>query len=357
MFSFKVIYRVRKSHYQRRRFPSEWKSLGIAERTMSHFEKAVAETSGEVLSELTKAALIRFYETAVHDHKLNRVMIAKIYDELWDICSKTIKECPNNRTGCSFIFQDILRDVRRWISEKVHDFISDNANYPTVGEYLENSVTVLLENLQVTFQNIPRIIEENTDRLWERQLRSFFIADLMIPAVLDIAGCVYEHRLTDPHIRVMERAVLNALEEMWERAINANALSTETKGEVGFIWRLICQRTQTITVENNRLICDTLDRLYQSYQDIARNKYHLELDKFIDLIREKQMRNTFVHFKEIIKKYRHTRHSSCSYLDGFLSTKENQSLKRALDKQKEVQLLSTAFQSCWNFLQLKDIER
>jgi hypothetical protein len=248
-----------------------------------------------------------------------------------------------------------MRNVREWIEMEVYGVNPGTADYRDMVAYLEVSITALLKELKQSFQKIYMDIYEQIDILWARQLRSFFVADLVIPAVCDIAGCVFEHDLICYGKKAMHRVVLNALEEIYEKFMNAASLDYRIKLRIAHSWGLISSSKPDITEEEQRKICETLDRLLQSYKNIAA-KYELKLNKFIDLIREKQLRNEFVHYKETIKEYRDD--GRCrNHLEGFLALEENQSLKAALRFYDEIQILPSMFEIYWRFLQLPNANR
>ena len=276
-------------------------------------------------------------------------------DELWFKCIEAIEEYVKKMTDDSKIFNQILPNIPQLVENNMHGIDFDPDEYTSIAKYLKAHIPKLLQDLQQSFKELYNDVDKRMNTLYARQLRSFFLADLINPAVCDIAGYVYEHGLICNGSKAMEFTVLNALQELSNKIKGAASLDHKTKREVAYTWGILSRSKPDITQEDDSTISKTLDQLLHSYKEIA-SKYALTLIKFIDLIREKQLRNEFAHFKETIRDFK-VQQRSGNYLNEFLALETNQPLKNALLIKDEVRLLPTMFKSCWEFLRLSNANR
>jgi hypothetical protein len=311
----------------------------------SHFKKAIENTSHAVLIPFTDAAVRRFYNAAIRKYTHYDPAIRNICDGLWEIFETTIEKYIQNTTNGLMDLRNIMSNLRKWIESHVLSISVDADDYNGVMDYLNASVTDLITEFQQSLKTTYSDIYEHVESLRRDQLRSFFVADLVIPAVRDIDGYVNEYNLVCYGKKAMEWTVLNVLEAICDGSMQIDSLDRNTKMEIAYTWGIISRSHHYITTKQDDIICQALHQLFQSYTNIA-EKYDLQMDKLIDLIREKQLRNEFVHYRDAIRNHYN------DYLKEFLTLEDNRLLKDALQVYDETEKLSTMFENCWKFLQL-----
>ena len=267
----------------------------MAENLDLHFMKTVEKTLCDILTRVTQAAARRFFDAAVSRYAHYYLAIHNICDGLWEVFEETITKYVHNTTEDPVIFHGMMSNLPRWIETHVLSINIDAADYNDAINYFNISVAQLITEVQRSLEPIYSDIHKHIKTLWIDQLRSFFVADLVIPAVRDITGYVNEYELDCCHGKnATEWTVLNVLEAMCDGSTTLDSLDHNEKMKIAYTWGFISRSQQDITTEQDGMICQTIDRLFQSYKEIV-DKYSLKTDKLIDLIREKQLRNEFAH--------------------------------------------------------------
>ncbi|CAF4023434.1 unnamed protein product [Adineta steineri] len=278
----------------------------------SNFDKVTEKTSHDALTRLTKDAILCFYNTAISRYNHYEAIIDGICDGLREICEATIPKYVQCQIEDSKLFHEITCNPPKWLQCYVKAVNHDADDYG---------------------------------------------ADLIIPAVRDIVGYVSESDLCRCYVKeAMEWSVLNALEEICnQNPPDATSLNDQVKRQVAYTLGILSQSNSKITDSQHQKIRETLNMLFQCYSNVAQN-YRLKTQKLIKLIREKQLRNEFVHYKEAIRAYQHNR-DDINHLEGFLALEANKPLKQVLRNYKEIEILPIMFQSCRKFLQLSKAAR